>query len=232
MLLENNAPSSMPIPTLAPGRGRRAPGWGRASIWAVIRPSVILTAVAVLSVAVPATAEPQTPPQDEGQPATIAADEGDEGDARYPDYVIGGIASLAGGAAFVAGGLVAAFAEHPKTALGLTALGTVGLGVGVPLVLIGGADRQPEDSALVGTGTALATPGTIGLGLGVTILAERVAAEEDPELVLPLTLIGVGAAVTVTGLVVWGSGAGRADEPRPTAQLRVGPGSAAVAGTF
>ncbi len=163
-------------------------------------------------------------------PSTGAAD---DGEAKYPSYVVGGIISLVAGAAFVGGGMVAAVAEHPKTALGLTALGTVGLGVGVPLAMIGGADRHPEDSGLVGTGTALATPGVIGLGLGATILAERVAADEEPELALPLTVVGVGAAVAVTGLILWGSGADREEAAdRGSARLMLGPTSASVVGAF
>jgi hypothetical protein len=141
--------------------------------------------------------------------------------------------SLIAAGAFVGGGMVAAALEQPKTALGLTALGTVGLGVGVPLVLVGGADRQPADSALVGTGTAIATPGTIGLGLGATILAERVAADDEPELILPSVLIGVGAAVAVAGIVVWASGAGQAEQGRRgSARLVLGPTSATLAGSF
>lgn len=188
-----------------------------------------LMAAALLCAPRLAGAEEQPPPAATASPAPAA----DDGEAKVPDYVLGGIVSLIAGAAFVGGGMVAAVAEHPKTALGLTALGTIGLGVGVPLALVGGADRYPEDSTLVGTGTALATPGTIGLGLGATILAQRVAADDEPELALPLTMIGVGAAVAVTGIVLWGSGAGRGEEAeRGSAQLLVGPTSATVAGTF
>jgi hypothetical protein len=165
----------------------------------------------------------------EPSPVAVSPADGD-GEAKYPDYVVGGIVSLAAGAAFVGGGLVAAATEHPKTALGLAALGTTGLAVGVPLVLLGGADRQPADSAMVGTGTAVATPGVIGLGMGITILSERLAADDEPEMVLPLVLMGVGAAVAVTGIIIWAGGAGPAEQS--SARLSLGPTSATLQGTF
>ncbi|RLB45515.1 MAG: hypothetical protein DRI90_28365 [Deltaproteobacteria bacterium] len=189
----------------------------------------LLVAAALFGPADVVRAAEPVPDSQTAAPSPEADDEENEG-SKYPDYVVGGMVSLVAGAAFLGAGVVAAAAAKPKTALGLTGLGTIGLAVGLPLVLVGGADRQPVDSALVGTGTAVATPGIIGVGIGATILAQRVADDDEPEVILPLVLMGVGGAVTVTGIIVWASGAGPAE--RASARLTVGPTSATLQGTF
>jgi hypothetical protein len=161
------------------------------------------------------------------------ADEDEPGGAKCPEYVVGGAISLAAAGGFAVGGAIATFDDSPQTAIGLLGLGTVAAGVGVPLVLLGAADEQPVSTFRMATGVAIATPGVISLGLGGTMWAAQAASGDDLKLGLPLTLLIGGAAATVTGVVVYATGAGHDDSAdEVTAEVALGPTGASLIGTF
>lgn len=160
---------------------------------------------------------------------TLAAAE-EPGGPKYPEYVVGGAISLAAAGGFAVGGTIATFDDSPRSAVGLLGLGTVAAGVGVPLVLLGAADEQPQSSFAMATGVALATPGVISMGVGGTMWAAQVASDQDRQIGLPLALLIGGAAATITGVIVYATGAGHATTAR--AEVAVGPGGVSVMGHF
>ncbi|MEM9693955.1 MAG: hypothetical protein AAGA56_15515 [Myxococcota bacterium] len=180
------------------------------------------------------------------------ADIGDDGGMRYPDYFVGGVITGASGVGLLASGAVVTATEgNPDWALGLGALGSIAAATGVPLMLLGAASEDAEDPELVYAGTAAATAGTLGLGLGATLLFQREseyaeardratatgdAPAEEPDRIAPIAIMVAGAAVAVTGVVVWSLGAGeRADERahrEPTLDVRFGLGSVVATGSF
>lgn len=160
----------------------------------------------------------------------------DDGGAKYPGYVVAGAISLAAAGGLAVGGAVATFDDSPQTAIGLLGLGTVAAGVGVPLVLLGAADERPVSTFRMATGVAIATPGVISLGLGGTMWAAQAASQDDLELALPLTLMIGGAAATVTGIIVYATGAGHDDSADAAtavnAEVVLGPTGVSLMGTF
>jgi hypothetical protein len=166
--------------------------------------------------------------------SNVAFAEDDEpGGAKYPEYVVGGAISLVAAGGLAVGGAVATFDDSPQSAIGLLGLGTVAAGVGVPLVLLGAADEQPVSTQSMATGVAIATPGVISLGIGGTMWAAQAASQDDLQLGLPLTLLIGGAAATVTGVVVYATGAGHDDSADAVrAEVKLGPTGASFIGTF
>ncbi len=171
--------------------------------------------------------------------APTLAEEATDGDVpggpKYPGYVVAGAISLAAAGGLAVGGAIATGTSSPQTATGLLALGTVAAGIGVPLVLLGASDETPVSSFRMATGVAVATPGVLSLGVGGTIWAKQVAADEERELALPLTLIIGGAIATVGGVVLYATGAGHddgADEVALDVELVLGPTSATLFGRF
>lgn len=171
-------------------------------------------------------------------------EQGDPGDPRYPDYVTAGSVLLPVGAGIgVAGVIVGATADDGKAALGLGALGTTTMAIGLPLLMLGLTPDAPSNSATAYAGIALATPGIMAFGLGGSIMmfrefgpnvdASTGVPNEDPDRVLPIVLMAGGAAATVGGILLWSSGADTEDDDERTAvELSVSPGYTSVRGTF
>ncbi len=172
------------------------------------------------------------------------AEQGDPGDPRYPDYVTAGSVLLPVGAGIgVAGVIVGATADDGKAALGLGALGTTTMAIGLPLLMLGLTPDAPSSSATAYAGIALATPGIMAFGLGGSLMmfrefgpnvdASTGVPNEDPDRVLPIVLMAGGAAATVGGILLWSSGADTEDDDERTAvELSVSPGYTSVRGTF
>jgi len=207
-----------------------------------LRGSSLVVALALASVAGPAEAQetaPQRPPT--GRPSPEASD---ASDPRYPDYVTAGSVLLPVGAGIGLAGLaVGAAADDGKAALGLGALGTTSMAVGLPLLLLGLTPDAPADSANAYAGIALATPGVISFGLGGSIMMFREfgpnvdasgAPQGTPDRVLPIVLMAGGAAATVGGIILWASGAEADDgsDAETAVELSVSPGYTSVRGTF
>lgn len=178
------------------------------------------------------------------EPISPEAEQGDPSDPRYPDYVAAGSVLLPVGAGIgVAGLIVGATADDGKAALGLGALGTTTMAIGLPLLMLGLTPDAPTNSANAYAGVALATPGVIAFGLGGSIMmfrefgpnvdASTGVPNESPDRVLPIVLMAGGAAATVGGIVLWSAGADTDDDEERTAvELSVSPGYTSVRGTF